>query len=143
MGVGVGVGVGWEWGGGGGGGGGGGRGSCISTTFSSVENFFWYQFVFVTLYAINHLSLTLALSPLVHPTQILEYGALKIGRSCLNPDHTPSNSSISLEVFGRGSRCFDQSEPFVRTNETGDAVTAESYGAGCYEVCTRAFAWLL
>ena len=68
----------------------------------------------------------------------MDYGTFKVGRSCLNPDYTPSNTSVSLEVYGSGSRCFDQSEPFVMTDEDGEKVTAEGYGAGCYEVgCTN------
>lgn len=97
--------------------------------------------MFVGLLASNNiliqysLSLFLSLSFSLSHSQTVDYGTLKIGRSCLNPDHTPSNASISLEVFGSGSRCFDQSEPFVMTDEDEEKVTAETYGAGCYEVC--------
>ena len=45
-----------------------------------------------------------------------------------------SNESVSLEVYGSRSRCFDQHEPFKMTDVDGVTVKADSYGAGCYEV---------
>ena len=69
-------------------------------------------------------------------TQAVEYGTIRVGRSCLNPNHAPSsNASVSLETFGSDSRCFEQFEPFVKTDANGTEVRGDTYGAGCYEVC--------
>ena len=73
--------------------------------------------------------------PPYHLTQAVDYGTIRIGRSCLNPDHAPSvNESVSLEVYSSDSRCFDQMEPFVRTDEDESEVKGSTYGAGCYQV---------
>ena len=78
-------------------------------------------------------------------TQMWEYGDYRpIGsRSCLNPGHAPSsNINFAAEVYGKGSRCFEQAGPLERVSslldinsETDLFSEAEGkVGGVCYQV---------